>query len=369
MLPAGTVIHQQNFYYTGRYHHAEYSSNALIAENNRHFNGKEILNSYTNLYVTFTNGNRNGKIRKSASGTSLMRKLHYPFKQPYKEYQQRLTEMEAFLMNFENGLSSIQQFEIRKMDDTELNNAIYDYVNLSYETPENDATQKSVNPMAVSENGSMKVGQQHVSILSLTNEGEHLQELAVPHTGKSKAYGGNIEIPDSIRSKCSMLYPVGLGLPFNHIVNIVIEITDPDATVTAIGAEKDALNYITNFYPPAAEKQREQAAFCDEITQFDYQTAYTAFNVVLNDTDRTSLMRKTALVQQGFSFMNQSSCYVENAELCNLFFCNIPGNARPIIGASSTRPSRPSVICKKRGCTFRTRKDISTMTVSVLPPR
>ena len=125
-----------------------------------------------------------------------------------------------------------------------------------------------------------------------------------------------------------MLYPVGLGLPFNHIVNIVIEITDPDATVTAIGAEKDALNYITNFYPPAAEKQREQAAFCDEITQFDYQTAYTAFNVVLNDTDRTSLMRKTALVQQGFSFMNQSSCYVENAELCNLFFCNIPGNAR-----------------------------------------
>ena len=50
-----------------------------------------------------------------------MRKLHYPFKQPYKEYQQRLTEMEAFLMNFENGLSSIQQFEIRKMDDTELN--------------------------------------------------------------------------------------------------------------------------------------------------------------------------------------------------------------------------------------------------------
>ena len=29
------------------------------------------------------------------------------------------------------------------MDDTELNNAIYDYVNLSYETPENDATQRA----------------------------------------------------------------------------------------------------------------------------------------------------------------------------------------------------------------------------------
>lgn len=109
---------------------------------------------------------------------------------------------------------------------------------------------------------------------------------------------------------------------------MVIEITDPDATVTAIGAEKDALNYITNFYPPAAEKQKEQRLFCEEITKFDYQTAYTSFNVILNDTDKTSLMRKIALVQQGFSFMNQSSCYVENAELCNLFFTNIPGNAR-----------------------------------------
>lgn len=328
MLPAGTVVHQQAFYYKGEYHNTEYSTNALVSENNRHFEGKEILNSYTNLYVTFTNGKRNGKIRKNASGTSLMRKLHYPFKQPFKDYRERLSEMESFLLNFENGLASIQQFEIRKMNSQELNNAIYDYINLSYETPTDDATLKTVNPMAINQNGDMKIGQQFVAMLSLTNEGEHLHELVVPHTGKSKSYGGQIEVPDSIKSKCSMLYPVGLGLPFDHIVNVVIEITDPDATVTAIGAEKDALNYITNFYPPASEKQREQEAFCNEITKFDYQTAYTAFNVIVNDTDKTTLMRKIALVQQGYSFMNQSSCYVENAELCNLFFTNIPGNAR-----------------------------------------
>lgn len=328
MLPAGTVIHQQIFYYTGEYNNQEYSNNALIAENNRHFDGKEILNSYTNLYLTFTNGKKNGKIRKSATNTSLLRRLHYPFKQPYRDYERRMTEMEASLLNFENGLASIQQFEIRKMNSKELNNAVYDYINLSYDTPVEDATEKVVNPMAITQNGEMKIGQQYVSMLSLTIEGEHLHELSVPHTGKARSYGGNIEIPDSIKSKCSMLYPVGLGLPFNHIVNVVIEITDPDATVTAIGAEKDALNYITNFYPPAAEKQKEQRLFCEEITKFDYQTAYTSFNVILNDTDKTSLMRKIALVQQGFSFMNQSSCYVENAELCNLFFTNIPGNAR-----------------------------------------
>lgn len=328
MLPAGTVIHQQAFYYTGEYNNDSYSNNALISENNRHFDGKEILNCYTNLYLTFTNKNKNGKIRKSASDTSLLRRLHYPFKQPYREYEERLTQMEASILNWENGLAAIQQFEIKKMNSQELNNAIYDYINLSYDTPVVDATKKVVNPMAISQNGDMKIGQQFVSMLSLTNEGEHLHELVVPHTGKSRSFGGHIEIPDSIKSKCSMLYPVGLGLPFDHIVNVVIEITDPDTTVTAVSAEKDALNYITNFYPPAAEKQREQALFCEEITKFDYQTAYTAFNVIINDTDKTTLMRKIALAQQGFSFMNQSSCYIENAELCNLFFTNIPGNAR-----------------------------------------
>lgn len=100
---------------------------------------------------------------------------------------------------------------------------------------------------------------------------------------------------------------------------MVIEVTDTDSTVAAIQAEKSGLNYLTNFYPPAKDKQDEQEAFCQAVTAYDYQTAYTAFNVILNDVDRSSLIRKISLVQQGFSFMNQSSCYVENAELCNLF--------------------------------------------------
>lgn len=82
-----------------------------------------------------------------------------------------MTEMEASLLNFENGLASIQQFEIRKMNSKELNNAVYDYINLSYDTPVEDATEKVVNPMAITQNGEMKIGQQYVSMLSLTIEG------------------------------------------------------------------------------------------------------------------------------------------------------------------------------------------------------
>ena len=114
-----------------------------------------------------------------------------------------MTEMEASLLNFENGLASIQQFEIRKMNSKELNNAVYDYINLSYDTPVEDATEKVVNPMAITQNGEMKIGQQYVSMLSLTIEGEHLHELSVPHTGKARSYGGNIELHHQLLSPCS----------------------------------------------------------------------------------------------------------------------------------------------------------------------
>lgn len=328
MLPPGTVIHQQSYYYIGKYRNEEFSVNALKTENLKHFNGKQIINSYTNLYITFTNTSSKKSIRKKASNTSLLRKFHYALKQPFKGYEKKLSEIEPTILNFENGLSSITQFEIKKMKNKDLNNAIFDYINLSYATPVEDATKETVNPIMVTSTGDMKVGQEYISMLSLTIEGENLYELNVPNTGKSKAYGTNIEVPENIRSKCSMLYPVGLGLPFDHIVNVVIEITDTDATLTAVNAEKNALNYLTNFYPPAKEKQKQQELFCKEISDFDYQTAYTAFNIIINDSDRSSLIRKISLVQQGFSFMNQSSCYIENSELCNLFFSNMPGNAR-----------------------------------------
>lgn len=255
--------------------------------------------------------------------------------------------MEPFILNFENGLSSITQFEIKKMNSKELNNAVYDYINLTYASPVEDATKESVSPIMVTPSGDMKIGKDFVAMLSLTIEGENVYELNVPNTGKSKSYGVNVELPENIRSKCSMLYPVGLGLPFNHVVNVVIEITDTDSTLMTIESESKGLNWINNFYPPAKQKQKEQAAFCEAVTSNDYHTAYTAFNVIVNDSDRSSLIRKISLVQQGFSFMNQSSCYIENAELCNLFLLTFLVMLGLIIGALLTQQSLLYVTCRK----------------------
>mgnify|MGYP000354634228 FL=1 len=96
-------------------------------------------------------------MRKKASNTSLLKKLNYPFKQPYKNYEERLSEIEPKILNFENGLSSITQFEIKKMDSKDLNNAVFDYLNLSYAKPTKDATQETVSPIMVTPSGDLNI--------------------------------------------------------------------------------------------------------------------------------------------------------------------------------------------------------------------
>lgn len=321
-LPSGTVIHQQSFIYTGRYLDESYSNNALAVENQKYFNTKEILNNYVNIYFTFPE--KAGHVRKSSTSNSLIRKMNYPFKRPYKNLKKRLETLEPVIMNIENALSSVSGFAIKRMDDTELNNAVYDYLNQSYEKPVRDASTERVNPMSVSNHDEVKIGDQHIAVLSLTQEGESVREMCRPAVQQIQS---EVEMPERITSPCSMCYPVGLGLPFDHIVNCIIEVLDVDQTKAAISSERRSLNFISPFYAEAAEAQLEQKRFEEEVTKNEWQTTSTAFNIILKDSDPKSLMRNISVAQQAFSSMAQSSCYVENAETLNLFFSSMPGNA------------------------------------------
>lgn len=321
LLPPLTVFHQQNFYYTSHYDKKEHSENYLMNEQYNMFVGKEILQSYTNIYITFKNQNT----KKSAFITPLIKKPKTLLTEPFKDILQRKKEIESTLINFENSISSINYFSVIKMKNKDLNNAIYDYINQSYHTPTNDATKEVVQPISVSDNNDLKIGNTLIKVISLVEEGSKLDYLSAPLTAKNKEF--KIDMPEAIASKASMIYPIALGLPFNHIVNTIIEITDQDAVISEINKEKQALNFIANFYPPAKEKQKEQEAFVDALIKHNYQTAYTSVNVIIADTDSNSLQRKTSYVQQGFIKMNHANCYIENEENANLFFSSSPGSA------------------------------------------
>lgn len=348
MLPAGTVIHQQNFYYEGVYTNNEIggTSNHIHRENLKYYQGKPIINNYTNLYITFT---VNPSTNKGDTNSTLLRKPNYPFVQPYKDIEKDLPEIEALLLNFDNGIKSIEKLTAIRMNNNELNNAIYDYINGSFDTPTTDATQMAVSPISVSSNGDLLIGNKIIRVLSLIEEGNLLFPYdKEPKTPPASSFRNGITIPEHIKSKASMTYPIGLGLPINHILNITIEILDSDKTLEKLNSESKSLNFLAMCYEPASRKKKAIKKFSETVTNFGYTTACTGVNVILIDSDKNKLDRNTSLTQNAFMNMNHSKCFVENFDTANLFFATIPGNARSNFrGFTNTTIQGLCYLCKE----------------------
>lgn len=348
MLPAGTVIHQQGFYYSGRYQNDTIGeqSNYIHRENLKYYEGRPILHNYFHLYITFT-ANPAGK--KDIAATSLLRKPNYPFKQPYKDIAKEFPQIESHVTNYENGMKGITGMSFLRMNDDELNNSIYDYINSSYDTPTTNAKECAVNPMSVSPQGELKIGNKFISVLSLVEEGEKLfPYVCIPKTPPASSFGNGITIPENIKSNASMVYCLGLGLPINHVLNVVIEITDTDQTVGRLKNESTGLNALAVCYGPARQKQQKIKEFCNTVSQQGYNTAYTSVNLVLFETDSFKLQRNISIAANAFMNMNHSKCYVENYDTANLFFSTIPGNARSNFrGFTNTTLQGLTYLCKE----------------------
>jgi hypothetical protein len=323
MLPPGTIFHQQNFVYTQDFETDQYSDNFLYKTNLRNLKGREVINSYTNIYITFTDNMLN--IKKNPSNTSLLKKAAVPLKKPF-DIEKRIKDIKTVLLNIESSFDSISSFTITRLTSVELNNNLYDYINLSYDKPTDDATKEVVDPIAITDSDNLKIGDKLVSVVSLVEEGGSLYS-----TGRPKGVSQNItdiQLPNTERLRSGMIYPLMYGLPFNHVFNVIIEVTDSESVMSALRNERTSLNVLSNFYQPAKDKQFEIDEFCNQVSSNSFQTSYTSVNLIIHDKDKDRLALKTALAKQNFSNMNQSTSYIENEEAANILFSTIPGNAR-----------------------------------------
>ncbi len=324
MLPEGTIFHKQDFFFMDEFKKDDIEGNNVIhKENVEFYNGRKVIKNYSNLYLTFTN---HYTINKGKT-TSLQEKANYPFKQPFGDLGKRIDEINNYTMSFRDRVNGIPGFKALRMETEVLGCAVYDYLNLKYEEPSLSAKDKVINPIGVDSDGLLKIGNQYIAILTLSEEGEILEPHVVPRTAPGTVYGNGVSYSNTIKSKTSMVFPIACGLPIDHVVNTVIQVTDNDKTIGELSSEKKSLNFIAPFYGPAKVKQEITQRFIDTITGQSLQTCITSVNVIIRDTSRDNLQRKIGYVENAFMNMNKSRCFVENFDTANIFFSNIPGNA------------------------------------------
>jgi Bacteroides conjugation system ATPase, TraG family len=328
LLPEGTIIHKQDFFFLDTYKAEIDVDNIIHKENLEYYNGRPTICNYSNIYITFTAKQWFSKNKN----ISLQMSPNYPFKQQFKGLTpEKLEQINNLLETFKNKLSSLKGFRALRMGNYELRDSIYDYINMSWERPTNDASNKVVNPISIDEqDGSLKIGNKHLAILSLKEEGSILDPFPIPRTSPGAVYGNGIQYSNEIKAKASMVFPLACGLPIDHVINTVIEITNNDKMVSFLDSRKRGLNLIAIFYPPAKTKQKLIQSFIDTINNLSYQTCFTSFNVVLCDSDKGALQRKIGLTEGAFMNMNHATCMIENIDTANCLFSSIPGNANSV---------------------------------------
>lgn len=325
-LPAGTLIHKQDFFYLDNFNADYTTANQYTKKNQlRYVDQKPVLRHYSNLYFTVSSRTEFSVGGKKNSFTGL---LDFVFKKPFKDLSRQLAEVKRIVTAVEPGLNAIMGLKAKRMDNNSLLSALHDLWNLSYDKPTLEADGKTLQPWEFEKE--LKIGDQYVQILSLVEEGNELWPAKKDvKTSDGNMYNNGNSYSNSINLPCSLTFPVGLGLPVNHILNTTIEILDYPWLSNHLEIEKRKYNFLaTPGYKPAQRKVEEIEYFLEILSKGDLTPCRASVNVILHDKSFDRLENYVSLTETAFSNMNQSKVWKENFDCGNLFVCSTPGNMK-----------------------------------------
>jgi hypothetical protein len=325
-LPSGTHLHFQDMRYTKHFEGRYDGESKVQKENYKSYYNRKLLDGRTNLYVTFSNKTLQ---KVNALDSPFLRYLEYFKSDVFRDTPNLISQYKKLIGPLENDLSLSGHLGIKRLSSDELRAAIGDYFGMRYNMPLSVGEAKDYTlPDYYIEDGFLRIGGQFVAVLSLVKEG-----VTVVSSGKSshmpRSISG-IKTPQTTSLPVSMIYPMTLGIPFDHIVNVGIEVVDNQLIKGLINKEKFGTNVLAGFMEEAKEKNLESKAFLETIGKYHYQACRLGMNIIVNDFSLASLEEKVGFVKNRASKMNESVLYQEGMEAGNLFFLSSPGSMKGV---------------------------------------
>lgn len=323
--PVGTMVQFQDFRFKKHFDKKYSGDSPVQKENFKHFFDRPILGGYTNMYVTYSN-----RQLKKIHGldSRLLKSLKYVVGTPFEDVKKVIETFKKNVAPFQSNINLTERIYAERMKTEDLRAAIGNYFGLRYATPltAQDAKGFTIPDYEITD-GYLRIGNQFVAVLSVTQEGPRLKSSSVSKHLPRESTG--IRTPQTSKLPTSMVYPLTIGLPFDHIFNVGIEVLDnPLAKDILGGLEAVGTNILAGFMDEAKNKRDETKAFIETVAQQNYQACRTTVNLIINDSSLGSLHEKVSYAENAFADMNDSRVYTENHEAANLFFCSSPGYMR-----------------------------------------
>ncbi len=320
-LPEGTTVHKMDFFFEGERNEKYYGENIITKHNNHHYNQKSLLRHYCKLYIYFNSV----EIKPGYNNNTYLKPKDFLFKKPFKKVEKSIRTIKKNIISFENSVNSIDNMKFYRMDNNKLGQSLYEYLSCDFDSQAKGDYKDLILPPAENREY-VKVGNKYVSVVSLVKE-TSINRVSVKskcqHPG---SFDNNIDFENNIDYETSFLYPVGLGLPINHILNTSITILGKESTINRLNTEERELSFPAAMGIKGAKYKKEEIDdFVEEIERYDRVPVYVKVNAVITDTSLDRLQKYSLLCVDSFRNLG-CNAIIENYDNFNLFFTSAPGN-------------------------------------------
>jgi len=324
-LPGNTVVHSMNYYYLGEYDQQREATSFCIKENQKAYLGRPVLNHYSRIYVTFTNKTLS---TVTAEKNPVVRMWDYMTKKPFKDVEKTIAQALDYQEIFNTSLESIEGVGCRKMEQENLKSALWDYWNLSFDQPGSYTSEKHLHPYRV-EKGYLRVGGKFVGIVSMVNQGDRVFNCKKHRSINADTINPMVRVEKELKLNMGSSFPIGLGLPVNHIVNTIFTIQDKEKIYFEFFIKTMTEGVLAGFgYDPSIKKVQAIKDFKDAVSNRDFTICKAAVNVILVDQDLSRLQKSLRHTVTAFDNINDCHSWIENYETLSLFTGSSPGYGR-----------------------------------------
>lgn len=313
MLPEGTVVQKINRFYTLPHERNISNGNRTKRWNEDMFIKREVMFDKTYIVVSFQ---FKKSLSKKRSGSLLSRIEKFEGIQFIQDY---LQQFEAFSESLKSSCKSLRVL------------SGWETLELFCETWNQGDQGEYLNDIEVKDKG-LTVGGKNVSVLTSRKLPMSLnaftsQNRKIVESEKLGLNNTNYREDNSLPT--SFLFPIGMGLPVDHILVETIKIESRDEIETNLDKEHQRLNFLVGLKSADAIRKRR---IIDDVkldkTEYDYKYASWGVTVLLSHESEEDLVRLSNLVVDVAQKQLGIVMAIENYGSWKQFYSALPGCGR-----------------------------------------
>ena len=324
-LPSNSVADFIGFYFKERYESDfNNATSYTLASDLKYWHLKDVLSA--ELYLAVTLSERKSKPFQGAVQSSLFTSKDFLFSdKPFKSIK-LIDKYQQTFKSFLGQIDALEGVEVEETSAEEILNIIYKFWSFAFSDASGKFAQYSVPDIVVGKND-FRVGDKTFKVISLVKEGSDLSG-GITNPGLTGNNANNYGTMNKIRLPVSYTYPVSMGLPFDHITRVSIEIVDNDVAASVLDSNSFPLKLVRLFSPFAKVKLDAYEQFKSLLFEEDLQAVNIGVNIIVANSNDQVLEDQVNYVKSAFTKMAGAMPFVESLEAFPAFMYSLPGNRK-----------------------------------------